>query len=100
MMTLEVFLYAIAALAIPIGGWMITMMWLMKEIKKSTDLTFAKVVRLEEMHNNPDKYGFGVGLMDTKLEGIHSALKTLVHYVRWQAEQASGKEPPPPPPIV
>ncbi len=52
--------------------------------------------KLIEMHENPDKYGFGTGDLQNEFEANTRALKQLIHYTKYLAEVQSSKPVPPP----
>lgn len=88
-MSVEILLW-VMGVTIPAGlAWAVAVMWILRDIRRTTSI-------LLEMHQNPTQYGLGVGPSEAKLGDIHSEMKTLVHYVRWSAEQSTGTSPPPP----
>ena len=97
-MTIEAILWDgilwVLGICIPLGlAWMVALTWYIRDMKNKIDT-------LHEMHKDPTKYDLGFSPAEKKLDSIYAVLKQLVHYVRWSAEQTSGKEPPPPPPTV
>ncbi len=51
--------------------------------------------KLLEMHENPEKTGFGtVGLADVISENSR-CIKALTHYIKWSVQEQTGKVPPP-----
>lgn len=90
-MTEETARWLIGVVVVPGLAWATAVIWLLRDIKKGTD-------KLLEMHENPDKYGFGSNHMTDVLEHLNITMGSMVHYLRWIAEQSTGKPPPPPPP--
>lgn len=80
-------------LAVPAMTWAIAVLWLLRDIKRSSD-------RLLDMHENPENTGFGTALQDEHLRALTHVLKDLVHYVKVDIEVRTGQPPRPPPPEV
>lgn len=58
--------------------------------------------RLLEMHEHPEKTGFGtVGFQDVierntaAVNNLNHVVKSLIHYVEWLSTTTTGKAPPP-----
>ena len=56
------------------------------------------VKRLVNMHEEPDKYGFGTSKTNKVIEDNTRAMQALTHYVLWEIENRTGTTPPPPKP--
>ena len=60
------------------------------------------VKRLLDMHENPEKTGFGTVGIDkfiqdntTAIRELREAVKDQTHYLMWMSEQKTGTKPPP-----
>ena len=89
-MTPEIALWAFGLGVVPALTWAVAVIWLLRDIKKTTDtlVVIAKGSR-QELHSH----------IVTENEGFNDmarSLKALVHYVKWTAQEQTGKEPPPP----
>ena len=83
------------ALLIPGLSFAIAVIWILKDIKRTSDASFAAVLKLTKMHYEADKYDFGTGELVAYASDMKSSIRDLVHYIKWQAKESTGKEPPP-----
>ena len=80
----------ILAILVPMAlSWCTTVFILLRDIKRTSD-------RLLDMHINADREGFGTVEIQASQEDIQHALRALVHYIKWTAQELTGKIPPPP----
>lgn len=83
------FLKAAGLILLPAIAWAIRMSWMTKS-------TNSKVSRLLNMHEDPDKYGFGTVETNKVIEANTAVMNKLSHYVEWEIENRTGKKAPPP----
>lgn len=95
-MNLETALWIIGALVPVALAWSAWVTHTLKEITRTNE-------ELVDMHKAPDQYGFGTGKTNVLISDFHTslvnntrAIKGLTHYIRWLAEQQTGKKSPPP----
>jgi len=74
---------------IPIVTSGIAAIWLLRDIKKSSD-------KLLVMHYNPDDFDFGTGGIEKDMTALRNATRDVAHYTKWMATNMNnGKAPPP-----
>ncbi len=82
-------IWAFKLAIIPTVTFSFAVIWLLRDIKKSTD-------RLLYMHYNPDKFGFGNGALGEEMTGLRNATRDVAHYTKWMATNMNNGKPPPP----
>jgi len=82
-------------LLLPGLSFAVIVLWLLKDIKRTSDAGLAEIVKLTKMHYEANKYSFGTGELTAYAKDQGGAIKDLVHYIKWQAKEITGKEPPP-----
>lgn len=89
-MTVEILMWVIGVLMVPTLVWAISVMWLLRDIKRSTDV-------LIDLHTpeRADDAGFGTVELARTMHSLCHSVKELVHYTRWLAKKRTGEDPPP-----
>ncbi len=81
----------ILSFAIPVVSWAIWLSW-------TVSRTASRLVRLEEIYDNPEDHGFGTSRTNQLIEDNTRAMQALTHYIRWFIQHQTGEQPPPPAP--
>lgn len=87
-MDIETLKWLAGTLVLPSLTFGVVVIYLLRDIKKSSD-------QLLHMHHHPDDYDFGTNELTKIAKDQKTSIRDLVHYIRWQAKEATGKEPPP-----
>ena len=83
-------LWAGEMLLLPAVGVIITILWYVRSIKKSSD-------KLLYMHYHPDEFEFGSRELTEHLQKMEHSMKMTAHWCKWMATNMNkGKEPAPP----
>ena len=83
-------MWVLGVTLVPMLVWAISVMWLLRDIKRSTD----KLINLHTPER-ADEAGFGTVEMSRTMRSLCHSVKELVHYTRWLAKKRTGEEPPP-----
>lgn len=90
-MPLQILCWLAGILVVPAVAWAFWVTQRLNYIKSKAD-------KLEYMHYNPDKYGFGSRELTRQSYRLAHWMRATAHWTKWAAEQATGKEAPPLPP--
>ena len=88
-MTEQILLWIVGISLIPILGWSISIIVLLRDIKKTGDVLLA-------MHQDANGAGFGTVALSEAIAKQGRTTAALIHYVRWAVTRITGEEPPPP----
>jgi len=75
-------------LAMALFGWLFALDQRTRHIQRVGD-------ELMDMHENPEKTGFGTVGMERVIQDDTRALREMSHYVRWSTKEQTGKDAPP-----
>lgn len=81
-------IWVITGLAFGAVLWGVWIKWTIQQV-------LSNVAELLKMHKDPDEYGFGSGA----ITDLDDTINELIHYMKWDIRQRTGKEPPPPSPL-
>ena len=88
-MEIEVIKWLGGVILVPLLAFCISVIWLLRDIKKASD-------QLLIMHQKPDDFGIGTAGLHACMDGMKNAVQDQTHYMKWMAQQMTGKKPPPP----
>lgn len=83
----QILTFIVASGVLPLVGWLVHQTHVVGECRRM-------LIRLQEMHDNPEEHKFGTEVTNRLLQEQHELLETMLSILAWQAEAVSGKPLP------